>query len=87
VVGRSLRLERCMEGRWDTPTVVSRIKLVALIRECFLIKEHLMRTFAVEQQSCESMNSGLMRGGSGDDSMAASFVDPWRLNLYLDYVS
>lgn len=91
VAGRSRLSVRCMEGRWDTLKEVSRIKLVALIRErCLMwlvIKEHLKRMSAAAPQSYESMNLELKCCSSGGDSMAESFVVPLRLNLYLGGVN
>lgn len=88
MVGRSLRSERCTEGHWGTPKAVSRIKLGAPSRECcqwLVIKEHLKKTSAVAQLSCEAMKPESMRCSSCD-AKAENCVFPLRLNLYLDCV-
>lgn len=85
MVDKSLLSEHYMEGHWDTPMEVSRIKLVAPIRECCLIKEHLLRKFAMEQLSCESMIHAMMLCANGG-LMVANFVFPLHLHLYLGCV-
>lgn len=73
-----------MEGHLDTPKEVSRIKLEVLIRECCLIKEHLMKTFAMASLLCALTNHEMMYCSNCDDVMAENCAVP-RLNLYLDY--
>lgn len=73
VVDKSLSLEHCKEGRWDTRKAESHIKLVDLIREWVLIKEHLMRTSAMARPLCGLTSHAMMCGSS---LMAENFVVP-----------
>lgn len=74
-----------MEGHWGTPKAESRIKLEAQSPECFLSKEHLLRTFAGARQLCASRTRAYRSNGCG--LKVASFAGRSCLNLYLDCVN